>query len=83
VYDIKTNAANEIIRFKARLSARGDQLDFEDVGNVYSPVVSWVDIRYFLALTVLLGLKPWQMDFELAYLNADLEEGIYIARLMI
>jgi hypothetical protein len=40
VYDLKTNMKNEIVRFKARLSARGDQLDFEDYGNVYSPVAS-------------------------------------------
>jgi hypothetical protein len=46
VYDIKTNAANQIIRFKAKLSARGDQLDFEDAGNIYSPVVSWVGISH-------------------------------------
>jgi hypothetical protein len=69
---------NEIVRFKARLSARGDQLDFEDYGNVYSPVASWVGIRYFLALTVLWRLRPLQLDFDLAYLNADLEEVIYM-----
>jgi hypothetical protein len=34
VYDLKTNMQNEIVRFKARLSARGDQVDFEDYGNV-------------------------------------------------
>jgi hypothetical protein len=68
----------EIVRFKARLSARGDQLDFEDYGNVYSPVASCVGIRYFLALTVLWQLSPLKLDYDLAYLNADLEEVIYM-----
>jgi hypothetical protein len=49
VYDIKTNALNQIIKFKARLSARGDQLLFEDVGNKYSPVASRTGIRYLFA----------------------------------
>jgi hypothetical protein len=39
IYDIKTKTANGIIRFKTRLSVIGDQLDFEDIGNVYSQVV--------------------------------------------
>lgn len=78
VYNIKTNNLNQIVRFKARLSARGDQLSFENYGNVFSPVVSWVGIRYFLALTVIMKLKPLQLDFDLAYLNADLEEVIYM-----
>ena len=78
VYDLKTNSMNQIVRFKARLSARGDQLAHLDLGNLFSPVVSWVGVRYFIALTVTLGLKPLQLDFDLAYLNADLEEVIYM-----
>ena len=58
VYDLKTESLNEIVRFKARLSARGDQLIYDDLTGIFSPVVSWVGIRYFLALTVLLKLKP-------------------------
>jgi hypothetical protein len=73
VYDIKTNSINQVIKFKARLS-----IYIEDVGNVYSLVASWTGIRYFLALSVKLGLTPLQLDFELAYLNADLEERIYM-----
>jgi hypothetical protein len=79
IYDLKTNSINQVIKFKARLSARGDQLSFEDVGNAYSPVASWTGIRYFLALSVMkLGLTPPQLDFELAYLNTDLEERVYM-----
>ena len=48
-------------------------LDFNDS---YSPVASWEGIRLFLALTVLLKLFPLQLDCELAYINAPLEEII-------
>jgi hypothetical protein len=32
----------------------------------------------FLALTVLLDLKPLQIDVDLAYLYANLEEPVYL-----
>jgi hypothetical protein len=40
VYDLKTNMKTEIVWFKARLSVRGDQLEFDGYGIVYSPVAS-------------------------------------------
>ena len=43
-----------------------------------SPVVSWTGIRTFLALTTLYNLTPLQMDINLAYLNAPLEEEVYM-----
>jgi hypothetical protein len=57
---------------------RGDQIAIDENSNVYAPVISWSGIRYFLTLTVLLGLRPLQLDFDLAYLNADLEEVIHM-----
>ena len=74
VFSIKSNSLNQIVKFKARLSARGDQLPSLDIGTVFAPVVGWLGIRYFMALTVRLGLRPLQLDFDLAYLNA-LERG--------
>jgi len=41
-------------------------------------VVKWESIRLFLALTVLLKLLPLQLDVDLAYLYAPLEETIYM-----
>lgn len=78
-YAIKTNAEGVIQRFKARICARGDQtkegIDYEET---FSPVVKWESIRLFLALTVLLRLSPLQLDVDLAYLYAPLEETIYM-----
>ena len=79
VYALKSDVSNFIIRYKARLTGRGDQmiegLEFTDS---YSPVASWTGIRLFLALTVLLKLIPLQLDCDLAYINAPLDEVIYM-----
>ena len=66
------------MRFKARLTARGDLVDTEelDFDDVFSPVVSWEGVLTYLTLPVLLGLIPLQLDFDLAYLYADLETPV-------
>ena len=43
-----------------------------------SPVASWTGIRLFLALTTLYSLTPRQLDINLAYLNAPLDEEVYM-----
>ena len=60
VYAIKVESNGKIVRFKARLTARGDLVDAEklDFHDVFSPVVGLPGLRMFLALTVLLDLKP-------------------------
>ena len=80
VYAVKLNSKGKVVRFKARLTARGDLVDIEDLDfqDIYSPVVSWPGFRIFLALTVLLGLHPLQIDVDLAYLYADLEAPVYM-----
>jgi hypothetical protein len=80
VYAVKGSSKGHVVRFKARLTARGDLVDVEDLDfdDVFSPVVSWEGVRTYLALTVLLGLIPLQLDVDLAYLYADLEQPVYI-----
>ena len=57
-----------VVRFKARLTARGDLIDAEelDFQDVFSPVVGWQGLRIVLALTALLDLKTLQVDVDLA-----------------
>ena len=78
-YALKTNADGIVERFKARICARGDMteqgIDYEET---FSPVAKWESIRLFLALTVLLSLIPLQLDVDLAYLYAPLDEAIYM-----
>jgi hypothetical protein len=80
VYAIKVDSTGKVVRFKARLTARGDLVDAEelDFQDVFSPVVGWQGLRIFLALTTLSDLKPLQIDVDLAYLYANLEEPVYM-----
>ena len=68
------------MRFNARLTARGDLVDIDDLDfdDVFSSVVSWEGVRTYLALTVLSRLIPLQLDVDLAYLYADLETPVYM-----
>ena len=59
VYTVKSNSDNIIVRYKSRMTGRGDQLvEGLDFLDSYSPVVGWMGIRLFLAITVLLELIP-------------------------
>ena len=79
VYAAKSDYEGWVQKFKSRLTGRGDQMEEGiDFVQSYSAVVSWLGIRLFLAITVLLKLIPLQLDCELAYINAPLEEEIYM-----
>jgi Reverse transcriptase (RNA-dependent DNA polymerase) len=67
VYSVKSNTDSIIVRYKSRMTGRGDQLvEGLDFLDSYSPVVGWIGIRLFLATTVLLELIPLQLDCDLA-----------------
>ena len=80
IFTVKATSSGRVARFKSRFTARGDQYDSSDLDfqEIFSPVVSWEGVRTYLALTVLLGLIPLQLDIDLAYLYADLEQPVYI-----
>jgi hypothetical protein len=79
VYATKTTADNKIARYKARLTGRGDQMvEGLEFTESYCPVAGWLGIRLFMALTVLMKLTPLQLDCDLAYINAPLEERVYM-----
>ena len=50
----------------------------EDLIAALKSFVGWQGLRIFLALTTLLDLKPLQIDVDLAYLYANLEEPVYM-----
>ena len=78
IFTKKQEAAGSV-RFKARLVARGDKqragLDFTEV---YSPVVNAATLRLMLAIATVRGYELDQMDAVTAFLNAPLEEELYI-----
>ena len=55
---------------------RGDrQVEGIDYDKTYAPVVQWSTVRLLMTLSVALGLKTKQVDFDLAFAQAELDEG--------
>jgi transposase InsO family protein len=71
--------ADGSIRFKARLVARGDRqragIDYEEV---YSPVVNPIVLRSMFAVAAVHNYDLDQMDAVTAFLNAPLQEDLYL-----
>jgi hypothetical protein len=79
VYDLKTDADGNILRFKARLVAQGySQRYLIDYSDTYSPVVDYVTIRCVLSIAISQNFVIKQSDYTTAYLNGKLEEVIYM-----
>ena len=79
IYKLKKDLRNIILRHKARLVAQGFfQIFGIDYTDTYSPVAKFVSIRIFLAISVQLGLIVHSMDVDTAFLNADIDEDIWV-----
>ena len=76
---IKKDLKGVIIRYKARLVGQGFfQIFSVDYNDTYSPVAKFVSIRIILALSVQLGLITHAIDVDTAFLNARLDENIWV-----
>lgn len=79
VFTVKSSDDDSLPRYKARLVARGDRQEAEiDFTEVYSPVVDYLTLRSMLAIACLRDYDLEQMDAKTAFLNARLEEDIYV-----
>ena len=69
----------QIQKFKARLVAGGySQIFGIDFQETYSPVLKYASLRVLIALATQLNKKLYTIDVKTAYLNADLDEEIYM-----
>jgi hypothetical protein len=69
----------EVYRWKARLNLHGGkQIKNVHYWETYSPVVKWSSIRLFLTLAAVRGWHSRQVDFVLAYPQADIETEMYM-----
>lgn len=79
-YDVKRDADNNIILFKARLVARGyEQKEGIDYKETFAATAQMKSFRLILALSKLLGLKVTQIDISSAFLHGVLEEELYMS----
>ena len=68
--DIRTQ---QVYKYKARLNIHGGQQEYGvHYTNTYSPVVNWYSVRLLLILAKINGYFTRQVDFVLAYPQADL-----------
>ena len=81
VFKVEYKADGSIERHKAHLVAKGCSqkagLDYEET---FSPVAKYTSIRSLLAIANQLNLEVHQMDISTAFLNAKLEEKIYMSQ---
>lgn len=79
VFKKKMGADGQVLKYKARLVGKGFQqhegLDFKET---YSGVVKPTSYRILFALTAIFGWVSHQMDVKTAFLNADIEEELYV-----
>ena len=69
----------EVYKYKARLNIHGGmQKHGVNYWETYSPVVNWFSIRLCLALTLIFQWKTRQIDFVLAFPQADVECDLFM-----
>ncbi|KAJ3529254.1 hypothetical protein NM688_g7878 [Phlebia brevispora] len=79
VFLIKRDSEGHILKYKAQLVAQGfSQIPGQDFFDTYAPVMRLESLRTLLALAAVRDWPVHQMDVVGAYLNADLEEEIYM-----
>jgi hypothetical protein len=79
VFKKKLKPDGTIEKYKARLVGKGyTQKEGEDFFDTYSHVARMTTIRVLLSLVASYGLLVHQMDVKTAFLNAELDEEIYM-----
>ncbi|MGZ8926642.1 MAG: reverse transcriptase domain-containing protein, partial [Nitrososphaeraceae archaeon] len=79
VYKIKYNENGKPIRYKARLVVKGFMQKYGvDYNETYAPVMKYDSLRLLLAIATILDLELKQFDVDNAFLNAVLNEDIYM-----
>jgi hypothetical protein len=69
----------EVYKWKARLTIDGSKQKYGlHYDETYAPVVTWSSTRFFLIQSILHGWHSRQLDFLLAYPQADVERELYM-----
>lgn len=79
VFSTKRDALGHIVKYKARLVARGfSQVEGVDFNETFVLVAKFSTIRCIVTLGAAMDWEMYQMDVKTAFLNPNLEEVIYM-----
>jgi len=79
VFKYKRDSTGRIVKRKARLVARGySQEPGTDFHDTFAPTLKQDSLRVFISTAINLNFEIKQIDVNSAYLNAPLEEEIYL-----
>ena len=75
----RKTGTGEISKYKARLNAHGGQQEMGiNYWETYAPVVMWTTVRLIITLATIQGWPSRQLDFLLAYPQAEVDGDIYM-----
>jgi len=79
VFSYKRDDKGKIIKYKARLVARGfSQIFGVDYIEIFAPTLKQDSLRMIVGIANHFNFDILQLDIKAAYLNADLDEEIYM-----
>ena len=79
ILKIKRDSNGKVLKFKARVCARGDQQTYEvDYTENFAPTLRYTTLRVLLSLACNFDLEIEQFDVVTPFLNADVDEDIYM-----
>ena len=79
VFKKKKDENGNVQRYKSRLVAKGYNQEYGvDYNETFAPVLKYKSFRLLLILAILFDLEVDQMDVKTAFLNADVDEDIYL-----
>ena len=79
IFKIKRDSNGRVLKFKARVCARGDQQTYEvDYNETFAPTIRYTTPRVLMSLACSFDLEIEQFDVVTAFLNVDVDENIYM-----
>ena len=79
-FKVKRGEIGQILKYKARLCARGDQQAAgTDYNETFAPTERYFTLRVLLALACYHDLEIEQFDAVTAFLNATVDQTIFMA----
>ncbi len=79
VYKVKNDPMGTPSKYNVRLVAKvNEQKEGLNFQESFAPMIKWNTIKTMIALAIHCGQKMSQMDIEIAFLDGDFKEEVYM-----